>query len=316
MRTVSVFNKHRLAGICGFLLLPSFASAEPGFPPALFPGLADKSEADIRLAGIAALNPGRVLDRDPVAPKPAVPEMRKTLAAELPRGGEYLRLYTLDREAVRVRAGKKPLIVDCRYLATTPADLDACLALGGALGGPAAVSFGGTYPGGPEATGLHGSVRQGVLSENAGTAKPTVVLVNGLTSGPLEAVLAALQAKKKILIVGMTTAGLTGAYRRAGDRWILAGEVKPDEATTLVGTGLVPKFPVKAAPQDEFRAWQLVERGASLATVSRHDGLGSTSASAKAAESDKAGAADATDAALQRAQDVLAALAVLDAETK
>lgn len=299
-----------------FLILHSCVFATGAFAaefsPELFPGLAGKSAEDIRLAGIAALNPGRLVNEAPKVVRPLVAESRKTRAAELPRGGAYLRLYTLDTSSVRERAGKTPLVVDCRYLATGPEDRDACLALGGALagGGLPKLAVRGDYP--------------APTLPSAGVAEPAkapvLVIVNRLTSGPLEAVLAALQADGKIFLIGGPTAGETGVFKPLANpagRWAISGEIFPEGGASLVGVGVTPKFPVKVSPEEEFLSWQLVERGSPLAGVLRRDSIGKTESATTPAKDSESGNgkstahADATDPALQRAQDVLAALQVL-----
>lgn len=319
MTDVSVFRKHRSRAVPAFCLVAVLASVragEPAFSPDLFPGVAGKSEADIRLAGVAALNPGRILDHDPLPPAPVVPEMRKTLVAKLPRGGDYVRLYGWDSKSLASRAGKSPLIVDVRYLATAPADLEACLSFGSDLGGSVSVSFAGSYSGRSEAA-RPNLLGKGVLTDETTSSAPVIVIVNRKTSGPLEAVLASLQAAGKIAVVGSNTAGMTGAYRKSGDKWMLTGEVKPDDGVSLVGVGLKPRFFVKTVPEDEFLAWQIVERGQPLSAVLKRDGAGATSSAAKAGgEAAKAGEAEGGDIALQRAQEILAAFAVLGAEGK
>lgn len=295
-------------------------SAAAEFSPELFPGLAGKSEAEIRLAGVAALNPGRLVKGEPKAPKTVVPESRKTRYAGLPRGGAYLRVYTLDTESVLDRVGRSALVVDCRYLATAPTDTDACAAFAAALAGsPATVSVKGDYP--PV------SPLPEIKPAPAGTKKfPVLVLVNAETSGPLEAMLASLQSAGKIHLVGGRTAGRTATYAAfAGGAgwWAVSGEILPAPGVSLVGLGAEPKFPVKVAPEDEFLGWQLVERGSPLSAVLLHDALGKTESAApakngdvkKGGETPAAKSSDlprtAVDPALQRAQDVIAALQVL-----
>lgn len=281
------------------------------FSPELFPGLAGRSPEDIRLAGIAALNPGRLLSAEPKVVRPVVPESRRTRAAELPRGGAYLRLYTLDASSVGERAGKTPLVADCRYLATGPEDLDACLSLGGALAGgvPPKLAVRGDYPA--------PSLPAAGVAEPA--RAPVLVIVNRLTSGPLEAVLAALQADGKIFLIGGATAGETGVFKPVENHaglWAISGEIFPVGGKSLVGAGVTPKFPVKVSPEEEFLSWQFVERGSPLAGVLRRDAIGRTESAAPTKDAENgngrsAAHADATDPALQRAQDVLAALQVL-----
>lgn len=287
------------------------------FPPELFPGLAGKSESDIRLAGIAALNPGRLVRGEPKLPARIVPESRRTLHAVLPRGGDYLRVYTLDTAAVAARAGKGPLVVDCRYLATAPTDVDASSAFVSALSGVAPlVTVRGDYPPATPAPAVPAA-----SASLAAEGSPVLVIVNAETAGPLEAMLAAAQADGRLMLVGAPTAGKTGVYKPlAGESgwWAISGEILPASGGSLAGVGVTPKFPVKVSAEDEFLGWQIVERGAPLATVLQRDSLGKTESAAPAKPGDKpaekpadAAHAAATDPALQRAQDVLAALQVL-----
>lgn len=292
-------------------------AAAPGFPVALYPQLKDKSESDIRLAGVAALCPGRLLRGDPAPVAAPVPESRRTREAELPRGGAYLRLYAPDATTVRERATKSDLVVDCRYLRTDPADVAGVAALADALSGGAGPgwSFTGDYPvcaGEPSAR-----------AESPGLPRFSVlVLVNAGTSGPLEAALASLQARGFIHLVGGRTAGRTCAYAPLAEHpgwWGIAGEVAPAGGPSLVGAGVAPKFPVNVAPEDEFLAWQVVERGSPLGQVLPKETQGRTVAAngdaALAAPAKPVNGADKpveiTDATLSRAQDVLVALRVL-----
>lgn len=267
------------------------------FPPELFPGLKDKSDEEVRLAGVAALYPGRLLRREPGAPVRTVPELRKTRAAELHRGGAYVRLYSPDVAAVRERVGKGPLVVDCRYLATSPGQWRACFELGEALApeGPFSVAWRGVYAEGkPEVLRFPGA-------SSASKRPPVVVLVNARTSGPIEAVLAATQSAGGVFLVGGRTAGETGAYKPLDGHpgwWALSGEILPSGGPSLVGVGVEPAFPVKVSPEDEFLGWQLVERGAAPGDVLRREIPGKPDG-------------EPADPALQRACDVLAALQVL-----
>lgn len=314
----SVFLK--IAALAGFSLLTTHHSlfaadvSSAEFPPELFPGLAGKSESDIRLAGIAALNPDRLVRGEPKLPVRPVPEMRKTLHAVLPRGGDYLRVYTLDTEAVAARAGRGALVVDCRYLSTASTETDACAAFVAALAGVAPiVTVRGDHP--------PATPTPAAPAAPAAEVAPVLVMVNAETTGPLEAMLAAAQAEGRLMLVGATTGGKTAVYKPlAGESgwWAISGEILPASGGSLVGVGVTPKFPVKVSPEDEFLAWQIVERGAPLASVLQRDSLGKTESAAPAKPGEKPAEkpadpahAAAIDPAMQRAQDVLAALQVL-----
>lgn len=294
------------------LLAPSAALPAENFPVELYPQLKDKSESEIRLAGIAALCPGRVLDAAPTPPVREAPELRKTRVAELPRGGAYVRLYTLDAESVRERAVRPGgLVVDFRYLQTSPADTAAVAELAAALGAAPRWRSVGDHPA-PGAASRPPVVR----------GAPVLALVNGRTSGPLEVALASLRASGAVRLVGSRTAGATGVYKpfaAAPGRFILSGELLPEGVASPVGVGVTPDFPVTVSPEDEFSAWQAVERGAPLGAVLPRETIGRTEAAKNGAEARDAGAngkpaekaAEITDPSLARAQDVLAALRVL-----
>lgn len=304
-------NKARLAAFGAFLAVVPAATASD-FPVALYPQLKDKTPEDIRLAGVAALCPGRLLREEPKPAARPVPEQRRTRAAELPRGGAYLRLYAPDAESVRERVSKSDLVVDCRYLQTTPDDAGAVAALADALSGGAGPgwSFAGAYPV-PVVTASEGKPEARKFS--------VIVIVNASTRGPLEAALASLQARGFVRLVGGRTAGATGVYARLEGRpgwWGVTGEVLPTGGESLVGVGVAPKFPVTVSPEDEFLAWQVVERGSPLGLVLPKETSGKTetatpggSAPKVAADGDKA--AEVIDPALSRAQDVVVALRVL-----
>lgn len=288
------------------------------FSAELYPQLAGQSAEEVRLAGVAALCPGRLLRAAPGSPAPVVPELRKTRTAELPRGGAYLRLYSLDAATVRAYQGRSAMVVDCRYLVTSSRDVAGVAALAEALtggaGAPCAVR--GDYP--PMAA----AAATPEMAAAAGRF-PVLVLVNGRTAGPLEAALAALQHSGAVTLVGSKTAGETGVFAPLAGHsgwWALTGEILPAGGSSLVGLGVAPKFPVKVSPEEEFPAWQVIERGAALAQVLPREAVGKTeSGKATAAESGGNGAgktlaekgAELVDPVLSRAQDVLVALRVL-----
>lgn len=307
------------AGVLPAFLFAFVACHAGEFPPELYPQLKDKSPAEIRLAGIAALCPGRLLDHPPGPAPRAVSELRAPRVAELPRGGAYVRLYKVDEAATAAvldRVGKTALVLDCRYLQTAPADTPAIVALATALaaGEPPALETSGDFP---------SIAIAGAPGAKAPAAPPPViVIVNERTTGPIEAALASLQQARKITLVGGKTAGETGVYKKLADAprdyWAISGEIRPAGGPSLIAIGVAPRFPVRVAAQDEFAAWQLVERGVPLATVfpPNHDGKTGTDKAVGASDKASGGAKSSAepaivDAALARAQDVLVALRIL-----
>ena len=121
------------------------------------------------------------------------------------------------------------------------------------------------------------------------------------------------------LFAAILSLGLTmwlGDGMGEGSLWEM---LSPEEQAATKRAGLefadADKAGAKAAPEEEFLGWQLVERGAPLSAVLRHDSLGKTESAASAPkEGDGAKPSSPNgpaDPALQRAQDVLAALQVL-----
>ncbi|MDR3228407.1 MAG: hypothetical protein LBT53_03195 [Puniceicoccales bacterium] len=161
-----------------------------------------------------------------------------------------------------------------------------------------------------------------------------IILVNGGTSGPIEAMLADLQARGRVLLVGLPTAGNTLCYtplEKHPGWWSVSGEVRSAVADhSLAGIGAEPsvrvKFPKEAAlpakerallrhfkipvaPESEadFLAWQRVEQGEAperLLNLPQNDDTPRARAAADAA-------AVRADWTLRRGYDVLVALQIM-----
>jgi hypothetical protein len=154
-------------------------------------------------------------------------------------------------------------------------------------------------------------------------AKPVPVvlaLVNGLTAGPLEAWLEAFQEKDNLLLVGTTTAGQPAHYQPMDGHpgyFIIDGELLPG-IHSLVGTGVMPRFPVDVTPQQSYTAYNFLENRNDIATLLRHDAPVATPATSKPATPvapapipQSVPTGEISDPVLQRAVDVVAALQIL-----
>jgi hypothetical protein len=248
---------------------------------------AEHSQRELVWRGLASLYPEKVLTAPPVVftgHSPAPP-----LEAELPRGVTYLRLYdpALAVEALEAVQNPQKLILDLRYCAT-----------------PAPASF-------------------VTLVEELGQTHPLIVLVNRRTAGQLEVQLADLQAAKKILTVGTPTAGQTGQYMPIPGLegfYVLTEETLTADGNSLLGKGLTPSVAVDTTPQADYLAYNLVERGTSVAAVLQMQVAAPTAPAttpndaATGVNEQKSSATTADlplDATLQRGIDVIVALQVM-----
>ena len=310
------------------LLALAAVSLPPGVDdPQLFPGAANRDPVEIQLAGLAALYPGRVLHRAPYGPiEGNLGRLPKVV--DLPRNVTYLRAYNLDdktRKQIGDLLAKQPLtafIIDLRYVfadATDSENLAEVLAKAGLACGAM--------------NGLGALATSPLVLPPLENDKPSLPLVlamvNGQTSGPLEAWLEAFQEREGVLLVGTATAGQPGKYdnRVEGhpDYYLLTGELQP-ESGPITGTGLKPRFVVDVKPEQDYVAWSKVESGADISTMLRRDRVILAAAMAPTPAPAAGTAAPApiapasttpttveetADLTLQRALDVVAAMQVL-----
>ncbi|HTB63200.1 MAG TPA: hypothetical protein VK737_06390 [Opitutales bacterium] len=308
------------------------APLPPEVNPALFPDADQHDATEIQLAGLAELYPGRILHQAPITLRTGsvgLPPFEQSL----PRGVTYLRVYDLAvSEAKLTETLTNPLvIIDLRYVTA-----DA----------PTAEAFADTLAKtGLDSAPVHGL---GEVKDPADLPPPTsadkapplvLVLVNKQTSGPLEAWLAAFQAKQSVLAVGTTTAGQPGSYfpsTNHTDFFIISGELVPDSGS-VVGSGLKPQFSVEVTPEQDYLAYQKAESNRDVSALLRQyrtlaatpapapvtasgtvaqtasPALPATTAPATtpAAASVSTTSEEVGDLVLQRAVDVVAALQVL-----
>jgi len=270
-----------------------------GQDAALFPSLRDYSDEAIRLHGLAALFPDRVLFEQPQLEIHS--ESRVAARVEdLPRAIKYIRLYRLD-EAKSVLAEfqtQAALILDLRFLKSNHTAVDIFSGFATAKQAKTLTIIG-AVP-----TDLSTS------GETPSTVRdfPVIILCNRDTAGPFEAVLHQLQAAGAIIAVGESTAGRTGFYRKTSNNaWILCGEVRPDGDTSLVGVGFEPRIRLESDAKQNYLSYHLYEAGTDIIQLLRNEDSSS--------DSDQASAPDShmiePDRILQRGIDIIAALQIL-----
>jgi hypothetical protein len=300
------------------ILCATLVALPPDVDPAMLPGVAKLAPAEIEYAGLAALYPGAVLHGPPQATNPGNAS-RNLYPTDLSHNITYARLYDVGNstaDLAKLLKSNNALILDLRYLAP---DAAAAEALATTLRN-AGLDCAPVHAVGNIAT----PAKFTPPDPAAGHTPPLVLaLVNRETAGPLEAWLAAFQDRESVLAVGTPTAGQPGVYQQAEDApeyYILTGFLQP-ESGSIVGAGLKPRFPVDVTPEEDYRAWDTLEKDPDeFASLLQHDRSPTAPTPAPSAAS-AANATVATPAAapednlidpvLQRAVDVVAALQLL-----
>lgn len=225
----------------------------------LFPGGNQKTSPEIELAGMMALYPERILHGQPRVNDPANKD-RQPRIVELRRDVTYyMRIYDLGAALPEIAAylAKPGLILDLRYVTADAKSSEAFADLLSKAGLPSAPLHG------------IGAMREpepppGPATTDKDHSPPVVLaMVNGQTSGPLEAWLEVFQEKESVLAVGTTTEGQPATYREFKGQpgySIIDGELRP-ESGSLVGLGLKPRFLVEVTPQESDVAYFIVEHG-------------------------------------------------------
>lgn len=278
--------------------------AAQGLDTALFPSLRDYSDEAIRLHGLAALFPNRVLFEDPQLEIHS--ESRVAARVEdLPRAIKYIRLYRLD-EAKSVLAEfqmQSALILDLRFLKSNHTAMDTLSCFATTQQAKTLTTVG-TVPADLSTSGeVSSTVRDA----------PVIVLCNRETAGPFEAVLHQLQAAGTIIAVGESTAGRTGFYSKASAKaWILCGEVRPDSDTSMVGVGFEPRIRLESNAKENYLSYHLYEAGTDILQLLRNEDSSSDNDPPIEADSSSI----EPDRILQRGVDIIAALQILQQQPK
>ena len=301
--------------VASLMALGGVAMAETGLDSQFFPGLAERTDAEVRLAGLARLYPQRVLDAPPETENPRAGQA--PLVEELSRGIVYIRIYDLDtsEEAFHEHIDTVALIIDARFL-WTPVDQLRATWLWKWFGPDAPrtqwVGEGQPSPQEQSATGPRAEV---VSGETPVTREPPVIfLVNGRTRGGIEAWLAALQSDGRVVAIGHPTAGATGRYRPAHSAegyWVVTGDIRAEDGESLLGEGLMPEVRIRVSAEADARAWERVEQGIDIPAVlnlpwSEPEGSGGSTETAS-----RKPTLPAHDAVLQRAVDIAVARQLL-----
>ncbi len=304
----------------GALSLPADVS------PDLFPRGDQKTPAEVELAGLMALYPGHILRGLPHANDSANKDRQPRIVELRHDVTYYMRIYDLNAALPEIATylGKPGLILDLRYVTADSKTSAAFAALLSKAGLASAPLQGVGKLEDPEA------LPAPTNTDKEHTPPLVLVMVNGQTSGPLEAWLEVFQEKESVLAVGTPTMGQPAIYMDYPGQpgyTIIDGELRP-ESGSLVGIGLKPRFTVEVTPQQSDVAYFSVEHGTvdivnmlrqeravvtpapPVASGSAGNGLGAPQG-APATPQTTTVTTEARDAVLQRAVDVVAALQVL-----
>jgi hypothetical protein len=302
------------------LLSAVLLALPPGIDPALFPDVDKLPAGEIELAGLASLYQGRILHEAPHTLDDQDKGREPKLYA-LPRNLNYLRVFDLGKALPQIGEQLKEnpaLILDLRFVWADAKD---------------AADFAGVLSqAGLEYDDVHaegdGLPEPGKLPapdpKDTKPAPVVLVLVNGLTAGPLETWLAAFQQKESVLLVGTPTAGQSAHYKPMPDHpgyYIIDGDLllgPVSSSISLVGKGVQPRFLVDVTPEQSYTAYHFLDNRDDIATLLRHDATTPAPAPAKIATPalsapipQSVPTQEISDPVLQRAVDVVAALQVL-----
>lgn len=266
------------------------------------------SADELILEGLAARFPGRVRRS---LPEPAALPDSPGWTALWPRSIRFVRIHRLPEglAILRPHLAEPWLIVDLRNV---HAGLGEASPLAAALGGNGVVV---------EVVGDgDGEDGRRVMGEGEGggpeVIRPPLVLVNGHTSGALEAVLLSLQRAGRITIVGTRTAGRTGDYQRlevGGGYFVVRSHVQPSGGPPLVGVGLTPEVPVEVAEAADEHAYFALSREVGPEPLLRYHLSGVRAPEADGPPGNGSGSvlSGGGDAIAQRAVDMVVALQLL-----
>jgi hypothetical protein len=236
------------------------------FPSELFPGLDELDESELLLESLMQHYPGRVLDRSP-------PEFREQTGDPIILSDTgvitYIRVLDLSAAlpAIEESLSGSIALIDFRFVS---AAVEPSLNLGSILVGPGKLTL--------EIIGDYG-VESGIgdtdlltirSDDSAAEQAVVIVLTNGMTSGPLEPVLSELQAARRIIGIGMRTAGRTATYQSIPsypDWYTISGEIRSDADGSLVDCGFTPAILVDATAEEDLAGYQGFDPGRRLSAT-------------------------------------------------
>jgi hypothetical protein len=294
------------------------------FPPSFFPGIEMLPDHRIMLEGLAALYPGKILKELPLD---GGQKIRPAKIHPLPRGITYARVYHLsgDLSELAARIDDSALIIDLRFV---DSELENALAFGNllTLHNPVHLETRGNYLTPPL---TYSDLIVAPASEPQQRESPILILTNSGTTGPLEAVLDAIQAQDGIITVGESTGGHTGRYHRIDvdpPYYVISGEIRAAGRDSLVHHGCQPTIEVRVDEARDYRAYYALERGIEIHRLITYD-LDETDPALRTSppeSTDAAGTPDGSpdrtknssgttlaDPILQRAVNIIVALQVL-----
>jgi hypothetical protein len=229
------------------------------FPPTFFPGIETLPDHRMVLEGLAALYPGKILKN---LPSESGQKVQMPKIHNIPRGITYARVYHLngDLSVLTKHIDDPALIIDLRFV---DSELDDSLAFGRMLGLRSQVRLEtrGRYRNPPL---LPSELVMEPPSEATHREAPILILTNRGTTGPLEAVLDAIQAQNEIITIGESTGGQTGRYHKIEvdpPYYVIAGEIRAAGGRSLVHHGFRPEIEVPVEPARDYRAYYALERG-------------------------------------------------------
>jgi hypothetical protein len=221
------------------------------FPAEFFPGLHERSQGELLLAGLRSLFPKRILVSPPQAelPEPVAPLVRP-----IGRDGTYIRVFNLAEALPEIERHltRQVLLLDFRFLS---ADLESTMALGALLTRQSRVRLQviGDYP------------VQGVRLENGAVVangrhlrrpnQAVFTLSNHETRGPIEALLQQLKHDGDTISVGTGSAGQTAAFRQFPELpsyYLIRGEIRGAEGSSLLENGFVPRVSVTVSQEEDL----------------------------------------------------------------
>ena len=290
-------SKQRLSTM---VVCAALACQANGQDASLFPSLNDYSAETIRLHGLASLFPGRVLFEDPEL-NTTTESRFATRVEDLPHGIKYIRLYRLNEAETVLNEYKNhpALIIDFRFLKSTSAAVNTLSPFAPANCLDTLTTFGST----PD------NLIETDVATTAQRDTPVITLCNRETAGPFEAVLHRLQQTGAIIAIGEPTAGNTGFYKKsAHETWMLNGELRPDNDTSLVAIGFVPRIQLEISTEENYLSYHLYEAGTSITKLLRQS-LPSEAEYHQTTSEDKVW--QEPDRILQRGVDIIDALHIL-----
>jgi hypothetical protein len=238
--------------------LPLAAADSPDAWVRYFPDRPEEPADEAGWAELARAFPNRVKHMPAQPAAPQTPPVATRI--EVRPGIAYVRVRNLanDLDAIQDALAQPRLIIDLRYI---HGELAESLRLGTLIARrDLAIE--------PRATDAPQPEPATTARRPAGQL--TLCLVNRGTSGPIEAVLDALQGAGDILLVGTQSAGDTGFFRTADQApaWrVIADDYRRENGPSLLDVGVTPALFVETTPDAEDAAYIALDAGQPVADL-------------------------------------------------